>query len=121
MKKIIFLTIIFMSQFAYSEDISLICSMVETGKTEVSFRVLTFDTESKELKRMDGNGLKVFSLASDSEGRYRWEYSYKFKDKYDVTENYTLNRTTLFMSYMQNFAGSFTTKQGQCYRQNPQI
>jgi hypothetical protein len=121
MKKMVFLAIIFMSQFAYSENISLICSMVKSGETDINFSVVTFDTESKNLKRIDGNGPKVFLLGSEIEGRYQWEYSYKYKDKYDVTEYYTLNRTTLFMSYAQDFGGAFTNEQGQCYRQDPQI
>ena len=121
MKKILFLTTIFMGQFAYSENISLICSMVENGKIDIKSSVVTFDTESKNLTRIDVNGPKVFLLGSEIEGSYQWKYSYKFKDKYDVTEYYTLNRTTLFMSYMQDFEGGFTFKQGQCYRQDPQI
>ena len=120
MKKTLILGIILTSQFAHSEDISLVCSLVETGETEVSHSVVTFDTESKELKRVDGDETKTFSISGEPEATYEWKYSYKFKD-YDVDEYYTLNRTTMFISHTQSFAGRFTTKQGQCFRQNPKI
>ena len=95
--------------------------MVENGKIDIRFSAMTFDTESKDLTRIDGNGPKVFLLDSELEGRYAWKYSYKFKDKYDVTEHYTLNRTTLFMSHLNDFAGSLTSSQGQCHKQIPQL
>ena len=111
-----------MSQFAYSENISLICSMVEKGDNQLYFVALTFDTESKDLTRLDGNGLKLFSLKKIMvEGTYAWNMSYIYEDKYDVEELYTLNRTTLFIRHLQDFADQLSSKQGQCHIQNPQI
>lgn len=120
MKKVIFFMMIFMTQYAYSKEVSLICSMVESGNTLAYDMVVTFDTVTKTLKEGKGDEARVFPLGEELEGRYQWQYGYKYKT-YDVKDFYTLNRTTLFMSYMRNFGGSLTNKQGQCYIQNPQI
>ena len=116
MKKILFLVIIFISQFGYSENISLVCSLVAEGKTSLSDQVFTFDTESKDLK----TGSKIFSLLNEPNRGYQWVYKYKV-ETYDVEEYYTLNRTTLFMGYFRKFGTNFSNKQGQCYKENPQI
>jgi hypothetical protein len=123
MKRILFLAMIFMSQFAYSENISLICSMVREGDSSPSFKALTFDTESKDLTRLSGPVLRrVLSLDDKNvEGTYTWRMSYRRDDKYDVEEMFTLNRTTLFISYLMDFAGNLNSQQGQCHIQNPQI
>lgn len=105
-----------MSQFAYSENINLICSLAAEEKTHVYHEVVTFDTESKDLK----TGGNIFSLLNEPSGSYQWVYKYKYKT-YDVEEYYTLNRTTLFMSYFRKFGDSGSSKQGQCYKENPQI